>query len=118
MRRLSASQRMALREDVAELAMLLARAEVALAARGGAGQAARRKALGGAVAWLDLAERDDPRPSAALFEDRARFEEALGQAGPAAKDRARAERTPPSSRATSTWRGPRCWPGARPTAPR
>jgi len=95
-RRLPPAQRRALREDVAELALLLARAEVATAGRG-APEAGRRRALGRAIAWLDRAEHADPRPTAALFQDRARYHAALGRPRAAALDRQRADRVAPST---------------------
>lgn len=95
-RGLSPDQKVSLREDIAELALLLARAEVTLSARG-ASEADRRGALTRAIAWLDRAERIDPRPSAAIFEERARFENALGLADLAARDRKSAEQTAPTT---------------------
>ncbi len=95
-RRLSVPQRLALREDVAELALLLARAEVVLAGPR-ASDGARRRALTHAIDWLDRAEKFDPHPSAALFLERARFRNALGLADLAVLDRARAAALPPTT---------------------
>jgi serine/threonine protein kinase/tetratricopeptide (TPR) repeat protein len=94
-RALGPAERRELREDMAELVLLLARAQIVLAARGPEPQ--RRQALQEGVAWLDRAERFDPRPSAALYEERAGFHTALGQAAAARADRARAARIAPST---------------------
>jgi eukaryotic-like serine/threonine-protein kinase len=93
-RRLPAAEQRELREQAAEIVLLLARARVFLAERT-SDEAGRARALEWAVSWLDLAEAFDPYPSAALYDDRAHYRAALGLAGEAAHDRALRARTPP-----------------------
>jgi len=93
---LSADERTSLRQDLAELILLEARARVAIAESEGA-EEGRRKALEWAVAWLDRVEAFDPAPSPALFADRARYHQALGRADLARLDRARRDATPAAS---------------------
>ncbi len=95
-RRLPPADRLALREEMSELMLLVARARVAQVGRS-APEPERRRVLGSAVALLDRAEAIDPDPSAALFETRARFLAALGEASRASADRKHAEATPPKS---------------------
>lgn len=95
-RNLPAVEQRALREEVSELIQLEARARITLAERTGSA-AEVRSALRRGVAWLDTAERFDPRPPASLYEDRARYHAALGQGDRAARDRALAARIPPAS---------------------
>ncbi len=94
-RLLPAEEQTALREEVSELLLLTTRARVASARS--RSEPVRRKALLEAVARLSLAERIDPRPSAALFEDRARYLAALGEARQARADRDRASQIPLTS---------------------
>lgn len=82
------------RRDLSELILLVARARVVQAERSRS-EPRRRDALQGGIARLDRAERLDPSPPRALFDERARYHSALGQAAEAARDRARAEATPP-----------------------
>jgi tetratricopeptide (TPR) repeat protein len=85
-----------LREEVVELTILEARALVRLASRRG-GESDRTKALRRAIARLDRAERvADPTP-AALFDERARYHAALGEARLALRDCRLAGLSPPSS---------------------
>lgn len=86
------------RAIVSELILLETRARVDLAGKQG-GEEDRRSAIEWAVSWLDAAERIDPAPPAALFEDRARYQSALGHADQSRRDRqTAAKRTPTSSR--------------------
>ncbi|MBX6312088.1 MAG: tetratricopeptide repeat protein, partial [Isosphaeraceae bacterium] len=95
-RRLSAAERADLLEEMSELVLLRARARIVLADRSG-DEGRRRRALREGIAWLDRVERFDPHPSAALFEERARYHAALGQAAEAHRDRARAATIPPTT---------------------
>jgi serine/threonine protein kinase/tetratricopeptide (TPR) repeat protein len=84
--RLTPEEQGRLREQVAELIMLDARAFVTLATARGS-EADRRRAIERAVVGLDRAERiGRPAPSA-LYLERARYHAALGLAGLAARDR-------------------------------
>jgi serine/threonine protein kinase/tetratricopeptide (TPR) repeat protein len=94
-RSLPGPEREALFEEVSELVQLRARAIVHRAAKGSPED--RRHAYEEALTWLDGALRYDPRPSAALYADRARYETALGQAEQAARDQHKASETPPRS---------------------
>jgi serine/threonine protein kinase/Tfp pilus assembly protein PilF len=85
-----------LREQMVELILLEARAKTYLAKRNGS-EASQREALEWAVEWLDRAERIDPRPTPALYGDRARYLAALGLAERARKDRAIEARTLPTT---------------------
>ncbi len=111
---LSPREQIVVRQQVSELVLLEARARVFLADRGGS-EADRRTALEWAVGGLDAAEAIDPKPTAALYADRARYLSALGLSG-ARRGTGRARRGRGSSTAATTpcW-GPRCWPEA--TAP-
>src|SRR5262249_40401519 len=60
-------------------------------------ESARRRAIERAIAELGRAERFDPNPSTALYEDRARYHAALGAAAEAAQDRRRAREILPTS---------------------
>ncbi len=95
--RLSAAELIRLREDIAELELLLARAEVARVGHFDATDRGRREALERAVDWLNRAERADPRPTAALFEERARDLAALGRGEAAARDRDHAKGLVPTT---------------------
>ena len=95
-RSLPVAEQRALREEVSELIQLEVRARIALAGRGGA-KAELLRAWRQGVAWLTVAERLDPRPPAALFEDRGRLHAALGRHDLAARDLGSASRVPPSS---------------------
>ena len=86
----------ALRPALAELVLLEVRGRVARDGRSGS-EGQRRATLERAIARLDLAERLDTRPTAALYADRARYHAALGEAELAATDRAREAATPPTT---------------------
>ena len=93
-RRLPAAERRSLREELAEIALLRARA----AAQGArASSPEGRRSLAAAVAWLGHAERLDPAPPRTLYLERARLRQALGDADGAAVDRARAGALAPKS---------------------
>ncbi|MEO6807789.1 MAG: protein kinase [Isosphaeraceae bacterium] len=94
-RRLPKTEARALREEMAELILLRTRAKVLLAERGP--DADRRAALNEAIGWLTLAERFDPHPPSALFEERARYHAALGQEKEAGRDQAQAARIRPKT---------------------
>jgi serine/threonine protein kinase/Tfp pilus assembly protein PilF len=94
LRRLAPRQRRALLEEMVEVALLLARAEVYQAEQSGS-EPRRRRALEEALGWLDQAERFDPQPSPVLYTDRARYLAALGEASAAAQARAQAAAIPP-----------------------
>jgi tetratricopeptide (TPR) repeat protein len=95
-RNLSAADQRALREDVSELVQLAVRARMTLAELEGA-EGELGRALQEGVIWLDAAECFDPRPPAALFEDRGRYHAALGKHLLADRDRTLAARVPPQS---------------------
>ncbi len=95
-RRLTARERAEVGQQTTELILMEARARVYLAERVGT-EADRNQALEWAVRWLDRAEQLDPAPPAALFSDRARFQQALGRADLAGRDRRRAAAAVPSS---------------------
>ncbi|HWE40154.1 MAG TPA: protein kinase [Isosphaeraceae bacterium] len=103
-RRLDGPGRRALREELAELLVLEARARVELARRG-RDEVARRNALRLAIRHLDRAEAIDPRPSAALFEDRADYRRALGDGEGFERDRDRASTTEPATARDFALRG-------------
>jgi serine/threonine protein kinase/tetratricopeptide (TPR) repeat protein len=91
--RLEPEERGRLREQLAELLTLKARAGVARA-RGGEPRALDA-ALRSALADLDLAERVDPAPSATLYRERQAVAELLGLDDRAERDAARADAQPP-----------------------
>ncbi len=93
---LTPAERDSTRADLAELILLAARARVYQAERSRS-EPKRRKALEEAVERLDRAERIDPSPPQSLFAERARYHAALGDADEAARDRARRDRTPPTT---------------------
>ena len=95
-RSLPAAEQRGLREEISELIQLEVRARIALAERGG-DRSELTRALERGVARLDAAERLDPHPPSALFEDRGRFHASLGRHDLAARDRALAARVPPAS---------------------
>jgi eukaryotic-like serine/threonine-protein kinase len=95
-RNLPAADQRALREEVSELVQLVVRARITLAEPQGTG-GERGRALQEGVTWLDAAEWFDPRPPAALFEDRGRYHAALGKHILADRDRTLAARVPPQS---------------------
>jgi eukaryotic-like serine/threonine-protein kinase len=95
-RRLKRDEQLRLREEIAELLMLVSRATITLKERTRS-EPQRRKALQDGVGRLTLAERIDPHPSPALYTDRARYFKALGEADRAAKDRRRAEKMKPQT---------------------
>lgn len=94
--RLDSREQLALREEMSELILLFSRALVAQEGRS-ASESQRRKAVELAIRLLGQAETIDPHPSAALYETRARLFAALGEAGKARSDRARAATLPPRS---------------------
>jgi serine/threonine protein kinase/Flp pilus assembly protein TadD len=91
---LAPDEQASMRSDLAELILLTARARVQQAERSKS-EPKRRQALEEAIARLDRAETLDPNPSPALYADRALYHAALGEAGEAARDRARRDATPP-----------------------
>jgi serine/threonine protein kinase/tetratricopeptide (TPR) repeat protein len=93
---LEPEEQLKMRGDLSELILLTARARVYQAERSKS-EEKRRRALEEAIVRLDRAEKLDPNPSQALFADRASYHSALGDAGPAAKDRARRDATPPTT---------------------
>jgi len=95
-RRLTAQEQQRLREQVAELIMLDARAVVAMASRRGS-EGDRRRAIERAIACLDRAERISREAPSALFLERAAYHAALGQAGFADHDRELAAARVPST---------------------
>jgi serine/threonine protein kinase/tetratricopeptide (TPR) repeat protein len=95
-RRLPRAEQEALREEMSELVQLESRAAVWLA-YDGMSENDRKDALRYAVDALDRAERFDPHPTAALYEDRARYEAALGDAVRAQKDKSIAAYVPPKT---------------------
>jgi serine/threonine protein kinase/Tfp pilus assembly protein PilF len=95
-RRLDARQRQTLCEAVSELVQLRARAGVWVARRTGSAEALRQ-AVAEAVAWLNRAERFDPRPSFVFYQDRAQYLAELGLKGQAEADRLRAQSRPPTT---------------------
>ena len=85
-----------LKEQAVELIMLEARARVLVTKKHGS-EADRRRALERAIAQLDRAETlDEPAPGA-LFDERSRYHEALGDQARADRDRLRAEQTAPTT---------------------
>ena len=90
---LAAEEQVAVRGNLSELILLVATARVVQAERSGSEQK-RRGALEGSIARLDLAERIDPHPPRVLFENRARYYSALGEAAQAGADRRRRDATP------------------------
>ncbi len=93
---LTADERASMRSDLAELMLLTARAKVQQTRRSGS-RSIRRKVLLAAVEQLDRAEALDPRPSQALYADRAEYHDTLGHDKEAARDRARRDATPPTT---------------------
>ena len=94
-RRLPLEERLALREELSELMLLLVRARVADLPR--LAEEKRRGVLEASLALLDRAEATDPHPSSALFEWRASLHRALGDSEASRSDRARALAIPPRS---------------------
>jgi eukaryotic-like serine/threonine-protein kinase len=94
--RLMPGEQQRLREQIVELIMLDASADVLLAGRRGKA-ADRRRAIERAIARLDRAEQIDPRAPSAFYAERARYHAALGQARLADQDRRRAVQTIPST---------------------
>ena len=95
-RSLTRDEARAVREELSELIQLMARAAIRRADQGPS-KADRARILAEEAAWLALAERLDPQPSAALFEDRARLLDELGQPIEAEAARAQAAKIRPSS---------------------
>jgi serine/threonine protein kinase/Tfp pilus assembly protein PilF len=85
------------REQAVELVMLEARARVLRAKERGS-EADRRRAIERAIARLDRAESLDDRVPAALFDERARYHDALGEPARADRDRLQAARAVRSTR--------------------
>ena len=111
-RALTDGARRELAEQVAELILLEARAEVLLS-RGG-DESAYALALVHAVNQLNLAERIDPRPPSTLFAERSAYETALGQADEATRDRRRAAARPPETARDYYLRGTSALAAGRP----
>ena len=84
------------RDDLAELILLIARARVYLADRTYS-EVGRRQAINRAIAWLDRAEIVDPTPTVSLFEDRANYLARVGQTKRVAEDQTRIARLTPTS---------------------
>jgi tetratricopeptide (TPR) repeat protein len=84
--RLPAEERGRIRDQVVELAILDSRARALIAARRGT-ESDRQSAMRRAVARLGAAGRLLDRPPAALYDERARYHAALGEADLAARDR-------------------------------
>ncbi len=82
------------RRRISELILLEARARTLLATRIGT-EADRRAALEWSVLALTRAEKIDSAPAGALYEDRARYYDALGLAEQARRDQLRGESLPP-----------------------
>jgi len=95
-RRLTPEEQQRLREQVAELIMLDARAFVTLATERGS-EADRRRAIERAITCLDRAERIGRAAPSALYLERARYHAALGRAGLADRDRTLAATRKPST---------------------
>jgi tetratricopeptide (TPR) repeat protein len=93
--RLTPKEQQRVWRQVVDLMLLSARAGVDLARDGPEDE--RRQALERAVWELDRAERIQAPPPSALFGERARYHAALGNAEPAARDRARAARLAPTT---------------------
>jgi serine/threonine protein kinase/Tfp pilus assembly protein PilF len=91
--RLEPAERAALRAEMAELLFLTVRGEV-MRAKASGRPSLIRPAYIDAIRLLDCAERFDPSPSPALYEDRAAAWKALGRPDRARLDRARAETIP------------------------
>jgi serine/threonine protein kinase/tetratricopeptide (TPR) repeat protein len=89
-------ERSALREEIGELLMLLARSEIFAAQREGT-EADRLAALERGIRRLDVAERTLPYRVSALYEDRSRYQAAIGNASAAKRDRTLRDQTPPST---------------------
>jgi serine/threonine protein kinase/tetratricopeptide (TPR) repeat protein len=94
--RLRSEERRRVQEQVVELMLLEARAQVLVATKRGS-EADRRRAIEHAIARLGRAERIGPHPPAALFAERARYYDALGEARLADGDRQRAADMAPST---------------------
>ncbi|WP_435011657.1 protein kinase domain-containing protein [Tundrisphaera lichenicola] len=94
-RSLPLSERKDVREELSELIQLTVRART-LRFQQLPKQAGQTRILSEGVTWLDLAVEIDPRPSATLFEDRARLLENLGKADRASRDHSMAARIMPS----------------------
>ena len=93
---LTPDEQATMRSELSELILLAAQARVYQAERSRS-EPKRRLALETAIARLDLAERLDPKPPQTLYADRALYHAALGNAGDAARDRARRDATPPTT---------------------
>jgi serine/threonine protein kinase/tetratricopeptide (TPR) repeat protein len=95
-RRLTPQEKRQLRQQILELILLDARANVLLATRKG-NEADRRRAIEKAIARLDQAEASVVQAPAALYAERARYHAALGDAELAQRDRQNADRIVPVS---------------------
>jgi serine/threonine protein kinase/Tfp pilus assembly protein PilF len=91
--RLEPAERAALRAEMAELLFLTVRAEI-MRAKASGRPSLIRPAYTDAIRLLDCAERFDPAPSPALYEERAAAWKALGRPDRARLDQARAETIP------------------------
>jgi serine/threonine protein kinase/Tfp pilus assembly protein PilF len=98
-RRLPAGERTALVRDIVELIQMRAWASVNRADRRHGSEARRRAAIEEAIAWLDEAERLDPRPPSALYRVRSELHRAHGDGDEARCDqRLAAVRRPQAAR--------------------
>ncbi len=93
---LAADEQGRVRQQAVELIMLEARAQVLRAKKHGS-EADRRRAIERAIARLDRAENLDRPAPAALFDERSRYYDALGEPARADRDRLQAARTAPST---------------------
>lgn len=94
-RLLAPDDRNRLAEGMSVLVQLRARARIYEAR--GRGASSRLAALEEAVAWLNRAEQFDPRPSFALYDERAHYFDAMGDRARALADRALASKIPPET---------------------
>jgi serine/threonine protein kinase/tetratricopeptide (TPR) repeat protein len=93
---LSSDEQHRVREQAVELILLEARSQVLQAKKRGS-EADRRRAIERAIARLDHAESLDDHAPAALFDERARYYDALGEPARADRDRLRAAQTAPAT---------------------
>jgi tetratricopeptide (TPR) repeat protein len=83
-------------EEISELIQLRARAQAREVQRSGT-EAQREGVYRSALSWLDLAAAIDPHPGSTLYDDRARYHAALGDAEAAQADRERRDANPARS---------------------
>jgi serine/threonine protein kinase/tetratricopeptide (TPR) repeat protein len=92
---LDITDQLALREEMSELIQLRARAEIHRSQH--RSQREQRQAIERAITWLHTAERFDPRPSAALYADRAYDSALIGKMKDALRDTLRERSIAPST---------------------